>query len=317
MANIHVNGLGNPRINTGNTTMPKYVGARAEVTRTEDGVRIWLKDYKGETSEIVAEAISDIISNDDGSLTFVLPDGREITTDSLTGPQGEQGIQGPQGDPFTYDDFTEEQLEALTGPQGPQGETGPQGADGLPGQDGEDGVGIVSITKTGTSGLVDTYTITYTDSTTSTFTVTNGQDGSSDTEIFVATYNSTSYSDVCDAYDDGKIIFLAAGYMSLPLFNVGILDNEYIFNFYSFGDSTYIKRYMLSDDGWDSVTTYTFVTTDRTINNKALSSDITLTASDVGALPSSTSIPSKTSDLTNDSGFITLADLPIYNGGVS
>lgn len=27
-------------------------------------------------------------------------------------------------------------------------------------------------------------------------------------------------------------------------------------------------------------------------------------------------IPTKTSDLTNDSGFITLADLPIYNGGV-
>lgn len=44
---------------------------------------------------------------------------------------------------------------------------------------------------------------------------------------------------------------------------------------------------------------------------------IDLTASEVGALPSSTVIPSKTSDLTNDSGFITLSDLPIYNGGVS
>ena len=38
--------------------------------------------------------------------------------------------------------------------------------------------GISSIAKTGTSGLVDTYTITYTDGTTSTFTVTNGSDGS-------------------------------------------------------------------------------------------------------------------------------------------
>ena len=34
--------------------------------------------------------------------------------------------------------------------------------------------GISSITKTGTSGNVDTYTITYTDGTTDTFTVTNG-----------------------------------------------------------------------------------------------------------------------------------------------
>lgn len=34
--------------------------------------------------------------------------------------------------------------------------------------------GIYSITKTGTSGYVDTYTITYTDGTTSTFDITNG-----------------------------------------------------------------------------------------------------------------------------------------------
>jgi hypothetical protein len=39
------------------------------------------------------------------------------------------------------------------------------------------GKGIQSITKTGTSGLVDTYTITYTDGTTTTFTVTNGESG--------------------------------------------------------------------------------------------------------------------------------------------
>ena len=48
-----------------------------------------------------------------------------------------------------------------------------------------------------------------------------------------------------------------------------------------------------------------YVPTSRTINSKALTADITLSASDVGALPDSTSIPSKTSDLNNDSGFIT------------
>lgn len=42
---------------------------------------------------------------------------------------------------------------------------------------GNSGNGIASIEKTGTSGLVDTYTITYTDETTTTFTVTNGQNG--------------------------------------------------------------------------------------------------------------------------------------------
>lgn len=37
---------------------------------------------------------------------------------------------------------------------------------------------------------------------------------------------------------------------------------------------------------------------------------VVLTASDVGALPSTTPIPTKTSDLTNDSGFITASSLP-------
>ena len=52
--------------------------------------------------------------------------------------------------------------------QGPKGEQGLQG---------EAGNGIVSIIKTNNEGLIDTYTITYTDGTTSTFTVTNGQNG--------------------------------------------------------------------------------------------------------------------------------------------
>ena len=42
---------------------------------------------------------------------------------------------------------------------------------------GSSGVGIDKIEKTGTKGLVDTYTITMTDGTTTTFTVTNGKDG--------------------------------------------------------------------------------------------------------------------------------------------
>ena len=42
---------------------------------------------------------------------------------------------------------------------------------------GDTGVGISSIQKTSTAGLVDTYTITYTDGNSDTFTVTNGADG--------------------------------------------------------------------------------------------------------------------------------------------
>lgn len=48
---------------------------------------------------------------------------------------------------------------------------------GAKGDKGDDGNGIANIAKTSTSGLVDTYTITYTDGSTSTFDVTNGKDG--------------------------------------------------------------------------------------------------------------------------------------------
>ena len=76
-----------------------------------------------------------------------------------TGPQGIQGIQGEKGDKGDKGDL---------GAQGVRGEAGPTGATGN---------GIASITKTGTSGLVDTYAITYTNGETATFTITNGADG--------------------------------------------------------------------------------------------------------------------------------------------
>lgn len=44
------------------------------------------------------------------------------------------------------------------------------------------GKSIVNITKTSSHGLIDTYTILYTDRTTSTFTVTNGKDGEDGTD---------------------------------------------------------------------------------------------------------------------------------------
>ena len=64
--------------------------------------------------------------------------------------------------------------EPIVGPQGEQGAPGEVGPQGDPGKD---GVSIVSITKTATEGNVDTYTITYSDGASSTFTVTNGSDG--------------------------------------------------------------------------------------------------------------------------------------------
>ncbi len=71
-------------------------------------------------------------------------------------------------------------MVGVEGPQGEQGEPGEDGEDGKngkDGKDGKDGVGIASIKKLSTTGLVDTYLIIYTDGSTSTFTVTNGEAG--------------------------------------------------------------------------------------------------------------------------------------------
>lgn len=57
------------------------------------------------------------------------------------------------------------------------GVAGPAGAPGAPGAPGTNGNGIVSITLDSTVGLVDTYEISYTNGSTSTFDVTNGTNG--------------------------------------------------------------------------------------------------------------------------------------------
>jgi hypothetical protein len=110
--------------------------------------------------------------------------------------------------------------------QGEKGEQGDPGQDGTDGQDGADGRGIVSIAKTATQGLVDTYTITYTDGTTSTFEVTNGKDGSGgggEDFIVNVTYSGGTYTadktpqECCLAFLDGqRVVFVNTA--STPLY---------------------------------------------------------------------------------------------------
>ena len=82
--------------------------------------------------------------------------------EALAGARGQKGDKGDQG------------IQGIQGLTGPQGEQGIQGIQGVKGDTGATGNGIVSVTKTSSAGLVDTYTITYTNGTTDTFNVTNG-----------------------------------------------------------------------------------------------------------------------------------------------
>lgn len=75
----------------------------------------------------------------------------------------------------------------------------------------KNGKGISGIAKTGTSGLVDTYTITYNDATTSTFTVTNGAKGDTGNAWYVwiryAGQQPTQDSDMGTSPDDWMGIY--------------------------------------------------------------------------------------------------------------
>ena len=63
----------------------------------------------------------------------------EFVNKAIEGVELAQGPKGDKGDPFTYDDFTEEQLAALKGEAGEQGPQGPAGVDGVQGEQGPQG----------------------------------------------------------------------------------------------------------------------------------------------------------------------------------
>lgn len=104
--------------------------------------------------------------------------------------------------------------------------------------DGEDGRGIKSITRTGgngSAGTVDTYTVTYTDDTKSTFTVYNGKNGA-DGKDYILTENDKNeiITNVYDLIKNGGV--------------VGFVDaNNNIVISGNLADGTYNIKYEMED----------------------------------------------------------------------
>lgn len=262
-----------------------------------------------------------------------------------------------------------------------EGETTATVNNGADGATGADGVGIESIDKTSTVGLVDTYTITYTDDSTSTFDVTNGKDAENaitDVEVNGVSVVSDSVAEITVPTDTADLTN-GAGYITgytetdptVPSWAKASSKPSYAFSEID-SKPTSVSGYGITDaytkseidglvsgvlhykgtkattsalpssgnttgdvwhvtaDGsewaWDgtqwqelgtAVDLSGYVPTSRTVNGKALSSNITLSASDVSALPNSTVIPTKTSDLTNDSGFSSVSVIARGSAGAN
>lgn len=228
---------------TGNTSGNNHMSGQIQGIRGEKGE----KGDKGDTGA-TGVGIASTTLNSDYTLTIVLTDGTSYTTPSIRGAQGQQGIQGNQGI------------------QGVQGETGN---------------GISSIAKTGTSGLVDTYTVTFTDGTTTTFTVTNGQNGTG------------SVSDVLQngvSVLDGNTAKVTVPTKTSDLTN----DSNFV------ADSSYVH------------TDNNYTTTEKNkLAGIASGAEVNVQSdwnesdsTDDAYIKNKPSIPTKTTDLTNDSNFV-------------
>ena len=127
-------------------------------------------------------------------------DGRGIESIIRTAGNGAAGSTDTYT--ITYSDTTTSTFTVYNGKNGEKGAKGDTGATGATGADGR---GIVSIERTsgnGAAGTVDTYTITYSDSTTSTFSVRNGADGTAAGITIDGTVTSTGTNAV-----SGKAVY--------------------------------------------------------------------------------------------------------------
>lgn len=110
-----------------------------------------------------------------------------IDVGPLQGPQGVQGVAGKSA-------YTVAVEGGFVG-------TEAQWLASLVGDTGATGNGIASIVKTGTVGLVDTYTVTMTNGSTADFTVTNGLDGVDGTDVdHIAQTSGTGAAGTVDVY---------------------------------------------------------------------------------------------------------------------
>ena len=208
------------------------------------------------------------------------------------GDQGEAGPQGPKGDPgdtgdkgaqgkSAYDLWLEAgnvgtEADFLLSLKGNQGETGPQGPKGDPGDTGPQG----PKGDPGDPGI-ETYDIGWLLN----LIATSGSD--------IVTLTAEQFNEVKAAADAHKI-FVAYS----MVYSSGISI---------YGDTTFIVLATLS--GSDIVTTL-FVTTLFVISrngtyNATLRSDQIVTQNDLTGYAKASDVPKKTSQLTNDSGFLT------------
>ena len=223
----------------------------------------------------------------DGDLIITLHNGTELNAGYVIGPQGEQGIQGPQG---------------KQGPQGETGATGPQGPQGIQGPQGPAGIGAEIIDFTATLADWDTMDAASTDVPFADI-VQKVQDGAVSARLAL-TVDGTTYNVNLQGFSVGNAVsFYGIGQIPETLRVIALLGAEG----YWFAATETLGGGGTSD--YDQLSNRPQINGNTLTGNKtAAQLGLGTYSKPSGGIPASDLaagvIPTKVSDLTNDSGFV-------------
>lgn len=272
----------------------------------------WLASLKGDKGE----------KGDKGDIGLTGPQGPQ-------GVQGEQGIKGDKGDAFTYNDFTPEQLAVLKGEKGDIGPVGPQGIQGIKGDTGDkgdqgetgsvytpsvDNEGNLSWTNNGGLENPETVNIRGPQGIQGEIGPQGIQGPKGDTYDDTEVRNTiSSLQTALNSLVSGDVTTAIDNFNEVVAFLEGIEDSQDLASIIaSIERQIAAKQDSISDleairsgAAKGATALQSFTETDPTVPAWAkAATKPSYTASEVGALPDTTTIPTKTSQLTNDSNYI-------------
>ena len=198
------------------------------------------------------------------------------TAVNIKGPKGDTGLTGTKGDKGDKGDTGEQGIQGLQGIQGEKGDTGEKGTDGINGTNGTDGQDGFSPTITVYENTDMSYKLSVTDVNGS-FQTPNlkGSNGG-------GTGGTTDYTALSNKPTINTVELIG----NKTSADLGIASAEHSHTVSNISDfPTSLPASDVSE--WAKSPTKP-----------------TYTASEVGALPNTTTIPTKTSQLTNDSNFV-------------
>lgn len=227
-----------------------------------------------------------VVSTEDNGIneiTFTMTDGSKNVI------VVRNGSKGNLGNPFTYEDFTAEQLAALTGPTGSSIKT------------------IARTSGTGAAGTIDTYTITMTDGSTSTFQVYNGSDGEDGASIQSITRTSgTGAPGTTDTYTVTRTDGVVCGTFNVYNGTNGTGAGDMTISVYDpHGKAQDIFAYV--DEAVNSIPTPDVSGQIGTHNTDTTAHADIRAAIEAIEIPT---VPTNVSAFTNDSGYITTNAIP-------